>query len=98
MAQKVKLIADDAMSFRRYDYPAARASITLENGRIIEESVIAQRGDAQNPISQLALEEKFTELSSDVIGKDRTLRVIDTVQRLDELSNVRALTNLLSAP
>ena len=97
MAQKVKLIADDAMSFRRYDYPAARVSITLDNGRVIEESVIAQMGDAENPISQRALEEKFSELSYDVLGKDRTLRVIDTVQRLDKLSNVRDLTNLLTA-
>ena len=97
MAQKVKLIADDGMSFRRYDYPTARVSITLDKGRVIEESVIAQRGDAENPISQQALEEKFTELSYEVLGKDGTLGVIDTVQRLDKLSNVRDLTNLLTA-
>ena len=95
MAQKVTVTADEAMSLRRYDYPAARVSITLDNGRVLEESVTVQRGDAKNPISRQQLEDKFTELSRGVLGEDRTLRVIDVVQRLDELSDIRHLTRLL---
>jgi len=95
MAQKVAVTADEAMSLRRYDYPAARVSITLDNGRVLEKSVTVQRGDAENPISQQVLEDKFVELSQSVLGEDKTLRVIDVVQRLDDLSDIRDLTRLL---
>ena len=95
MAQKVAVTADEAMSLRRYDYPAARVSITLDNGRVLQKSVTVQRGDAENPISQQVLEDKFVELSQSVLGEDKTLRVIDVVQRLDDLSDIRDLTRLL---
>ena len=83
------------VSFRRYDYPAATVSVTLDDGRVLEESVTVQGGDARNPISQQQLEGKFTELSRGVLGGDKTLRVIDLVQRLDRLTDIRHLTRLL---
>ena len=89
------MTADEARSLRRYDYPAARVSITLDNGRVLEESVTVQRGDAENPISQQVLEDKFTELSRGVLGEKKTFSVVDAVQRLDELSDIRELTRLL---
>ena len=95
MAQKVKVTADEAMNLRRYDYPAARVSITLDNGQVFEESVTVQRGDAENPISQQTLEGKFAELSRDVLGEDKTLRVMELVRSLDKLSDIRHLTRLL---
>ena len=95
MAQKVSVTADEAMSLRRYDYPAARVSVTLDNGRVLKESVTVQRGDARNPISQQQLESKFTELSRGVLGGAKTLQVIEMVQRLDQLTDIRTLTRLL---
>ena len=95
MAQKVRVTADEAMSLRRYDYPAARVSVTLDNGRILKESVTVQRGDARNPISQQQLDGKFTELSRGVLGGAKTLQVIEMVQRLDQLTDIGTLTRLL---
>ena len=69
--------------------------MTLDNGRVLEESVTVQRGDARNPISQQQLESKFTELSRGVLGGAKTLQVIDVVQRLDQLTDIRTLTRLL---
>ena len=97
LAQKVKVTADEAMSLRRYDYPAARVSITLDNGRVYEETVTVQRGDAENPISRQELVGKFTELSQDVLGGTNTLCVIDMVQNIEQLSDIRELTMLLRA-
>ena len=41
------------------------------------------------------MEGKFTELSRGVLGGAKTLRVIDMVQRLDQLTDIRHLTRLL---
>ena len=95
LARKVKITADEAMSLRRYDYPAARVAVTLDDGRILEEGVTAQKGDAENPVSRQVLEDKFTSLSIDVLGEAGTLRVIDVVKHLDQLSDIRELTGLL---
>ena len=97
MAQKVKVSADEAMSLRRYDCPVAKVSVTLDTGRVLEESVPVQREDARNPISQQEPEGKFTELSRRVLPGAKTLRVTDMVERMEQLSDTRELTRLLRA-
>jgi 2-methylcitrate dehydratase PrpD len=95
LARRVEVVADPKMSLRRYDYPASQVTLVLKDGRSLEESVVAHRGDARNPVSQGELVGKFVTLASDTLGEERTQEVIDTVYRLDELGDVRQLTRLL---
>ena len=95
LAQRVEVVADGGMSFRRYDYPAARVAVSLSDGRTLEESVTVQRGDAQNPVDHEELLGKFRFIAGDVLGEARTKQVIDAVAKLDTLGNVRELTALL---
>ena len=95
LAQRVEVVADGGMSFRRYDYPAARVAVSLSDGRTLEESVTVQRGDAQNPVDHEELSGKFRFIAGDVLGEARTKQVIDAVAKLDTLGNVRELTALL---
>ena len=83
------------MDLRRYDYPAAKVSISLKDGRIITEDVTAHHGDTQNPASREELVGKFNFLVEDVLGEDGSARVVETVSHLDALGNVRELTRLL---
>ena len=96
LARRVKVVADEEMSFRRYDYPSSRVEVTLKDGRTFEESVTAQYGDAQNPASPEELVGKFTFLAEDTLGEARTQQVIEVVDRLDELDDVKELTRLLA--
>ena len=96
LARRVKVVANEEMSFRRYDYPSSRVEVTLKDGRTFEESVTAQHGDARNPASREELVGKFTFLAVDTLGEARTQQVIEVVDRLDKLDDVKELTLLLA--
>ena len=95
LSHRVDIVTDPEMDLRRYDYPAAKVSISLKDGRIITEDVIAHHGDTQNPASREELVGKFNFLVEDVLGEDGSARVVETVSHLDALGNVRELTRLL---
>jgi 2-methylcitrate dehydratase PrpD len=90
------VVADEEMSFRRYDYPSSRVEVTLKDGRTFEESVTAQHGDVRNPASREELVGKFTFLAVDTLGEERTQQVVEVVNRLDKLGDVKELTRLLA--
>ena len=95
LAQRVSVAADPEMDLRRYDYPAARVTVSLHNGRILSESVVAHHGDHRNPATPSELREKFAFLTEEPMGKTRSRKVADTVARLEELADIRELTTLL---
>ena len=96
LAQRVEIAADPEMNFRRYDYPSARVTVDLEDGRTLQQEVTAQRGDAQNPASYEELLDKFRFLTKDVLDAETAEAVIALTARLDEVEDVRELTRLLT--
>ena len=95
LAQRVSVSADPQMDLRRYDYPAARVTVSLSNGRTMSESVVAHHGDHSNPAPPDELREKFVFLAKDALGEDRMQQVIEAVARIEELPDIRELTELL---
>ena len=95
LAQRVLVSADPDMDLRRYDYPAARVTVSLNDGRVLSESVVAHHGDHRNPAPQEELERKFAFLAKDSLGEEGVLRVMDTVAHLEDLPDIRELTKLL---
>ena len=95
IARKVHLEPDPKMDLRRYDYPSATVCIKLCDDRNLEESVIAQYGDAKHPMTQVQLESKFINLAQEVIGPERTRSVLETVKSLEKVTDITELTSLL---
>ena len=95
LAHRVEIVADPQMDLRRYDYPAARVAISMKDGRVLTEEVIAHHGDSQNPASREELEGKFNFLADDVLGELQAVQVLETVGQLEVLSNINNLTRLL---
>ena len=95
LAQKVSVAADPEMDLRRYDYPAARVTVSLNNGRILSESVVAHHGDHRNPATPDELREKFSFLTKDLLSPSRTTEVIEAVEGLEDITDIRELTALL---
>ena len=93
LAQKVTVDADPEMNLRRFDYPAARVTIHLQDGRALTASVASQRGDATNPAPRQRLLDKFRALAGPTLGEDGAERAIATAGRLDALANLRELTD-----
>ena len=96
LARRVEILADPEMDLRRYDYPAAKVTVSLKDGQVFTEDVIAHHGDAQNPASREELVGKFNLLTQDVLGEAVSARVVETVGYLDALGNIRELTRLLA--
>ena len=95
LAERVEITSDPDMNMRRYDYPAARVAITLEDGRTLEGSAAAHYGDSHNPRPREDLLDKFRALACGSLGDEVAEQVISTSGRLDSLDNVRELTTLL---
>lgn len=93
LAQRVEVATDDEMSLRRYDYPSARVSVHLGDGRSLESSVVSQRGDATNPASREDLLAKFRMLAGPTLGDAGAARAIDTAGRIDRLESMTELTD-----
>jgi 2-methylcitrate dehydratase PrpD len=95
LAERVEIKPDPDMNMRRYDYPAARVAITLEDGRTIVGTASAHYGDSHNPRPREDLLAKFRSLAGESLGEEATEQVIDTVSRMGALDSVRELTGLL---
>ena len=98
LAERISLDSDPEMNLRRYDYPSARVAVQLADGRLRKAEVTSQRGDFSNPAGREELLGKFDLLSRDALGVDKVKPAIETVSRLDRLSDVGELTALLSTP
>ena len=96
MAQRVEVLSDPEMSLRRYDYPAARVAVHLNDGRVLETGVASQRGDYTNPRGRDELLGKFNLLAGETLGADGVQRMIDAASRLDEMESIGELTGLLA--
>lgn len=92
LAQKVHVMADPDMNLRRFDYPAARVTVRLENGHEITDSVTAHRGDTHNPAPREELMDKFSFLAKGSLGEDGVGRVTGLVGRLESLKDIKKLT------
>ena len=97
LARRVDVVADPQMDLRRYDYPAAKVAVSLKNGRVLAENVTAHHGDARNPASREELVGKFNFLALDILGEAGAARVVESVDYLDSLGNIRELTRLLGS-
>ena len=98
LAKRVKVVPDERMNLRRYDYPAAAVTIRLRDGRTLESSVVSQLGDFSNPAPRQDLLNKFRVLAGNTWDAERIERIIATVDRLDTLGSISELTGLLTAP
>ena len=96
LSRRVEIVANPQMDLRRYDYPAAKVAISLKDGRVLTEDVTAHYGDARNPASRRDLEGKFNFLVDEIIGEMQAAKVLETVRHLEDLGDIRDLTNLMS--
>ena len=98
LAEKVEVHTDEKMDLRRYDYPTARVTVNLKDGRNLKQEVTAHRGDSRNPVTRDELQGKFLALAGESLGEERAGLVIELVGRLDNVGDIRELTCLLRKP
>jgi 2-methylcitrate dehydratase PrpD len=67
-------------------------TITLKDGRRLHKYIEHAVGSLEVPMSDQALERKFTDLAEGILPAKQTRRVIELCWRLEGLSNVAEIT------
>jgi len=95
LSRKVRLESDPELD-KVYPerYPAAIEVQTVD-GKKYSRRVDLPKGDPENPLTKEELEAKFVTLASYAINKTKAKEIIVLVDKLDELKDVRELTELL---
>ena len=97
LAARVEITSDCAMNPRRPDdYPTAVVVVALRDGRTLTESTTVVRGDAAAPADLGELIDKFEALAAPTLGAPGARAVVEAVDRIDEMKDVRELTARLT--
>ncbi len=86
---------DPKMSPRGADYPTALVEVVLKDGRTLTDATTVVRGDFADPVPAAEVVEKFVALASGVLGSERARAVVEIVDQVETLKDVRDLTALL---
>ena len=89
LRRKVVATVDDSI-----DEASADVTAVLTDGRRVHVFVEHAIGSLQRPMSDAALEAKFHGMSDEVIGEDKTARLIAACWAIAKASDVRGLTEL----
>ena len=93
--ERVQLVADRALM--NPDAPrSGMVEVTLRDGRTVSHFTRHAPGTKENPLDTQGVNEKVRSLMAPVLGPERTEAIIQRVNALEELDNVRRLVALLT--
>jgi 2-methylcitrate dehydratase PrpD len=94
--ERVELVPDRALMDP--DAPrSGRVEVTLRDGRTVMHFTRFPPGTKENPLDTNGVNEKARGLIEPVLGRDRTARVIEAVNQMETLGNIRDLIRLMTA-
>jgi len=95
LKEKVQLIGDNDMERTGHRFQGL-VEVTLKNGQKLSEHVINCRGRPENPMSPEEVEKKAAWLMEPILGKKNVDQIIDSIRRIESLTNTRELTKLMT--
>jgi 2-methylcitrate dehydratase PrpD len=95
LKDKVQLIGDVEMERSGHRFQGL-VEVSLKDGRTLREHVIDCRGRPENPMSPEEVEKKAAWLMEPVLGKKNSDQIIESIRRIESVSNVRELTKLMT--
>jgi 2-methylcitrate dehydratase PrpD len=95
LRHRVHVTEDAAMSAVAPRLRPARVTVTLKDGRQGTHACESHRGDFNQPFEESELREKFRELAGHVLTPESTARVEEAIDRAEQWTSVRELTDLL---
>jgi 2-methylcitrate dehydratase PrpD len=91
---KVSFVRDEDLA-KLLPVRVAVVEIDLADGSHLSERVAAVRGTPRNPMSRSEVTDKARDLMAPVLGRDGCQRLIDTMLKIEQVSDVRKLRPLL---
>jgi 2-methylcitrate dehydratase len=95
LAGKVTVKVGEALVAKDPKGQGAAVEIRLASGRALRETIEAPEGDASRPLSRPALEKKFHQFADPVIGEAGAKKLMALVDGLEQVKDVRTLTQAM---
>jgi 2-methylcitrate dehydratase PrpD len=95
LKDKVQLVGDNEMERSGHRFQGL-VEVTLKDGQRLREHVINCRGRPENPMSPDEVEKKAAWLMEPILGKKNVDQIIDSIRRIESLTNTRELTKLMT--
>ncbi|HKY08820.1 MAG TPA: hypothetical protein VJQ55_11280, partial [Candidatus Binatia bacterium] len=93
LAGKVRYELDPAIDYPRHF--SGHVKVFMRDGRILEENQAHPRGGFEDPLPPAEIEEKFRANARLALPVAQAEAALDAVKRLEQLSSLRILTDLL---
>jgi 2-methylcitrate dehydratase PrpD len=77
---------------------AARIGVKTRDGREFTKEILHRRGSPENPLAPEDVVHKYRHVVKPVLSAARSERILELVQRLDTLEDVRPLIDIVAAP
>jgi 2-methylcitrate dehydratase PrpD len=87
--RKVECIVDPELDRTFPKQWRATAEILTEDEKRYSTMVEYPRGDPENPLSWDEMKERFHELAGQIIKKDQRLKIVEAVEKLDGVKDMR---------
>jgi 2-methylcitrate dehydratase PrpD len=91
---KVNLVHDEELA-KLLPVRVAIVEIELSDGSRLSERVSAVRGTPRNPMSRAEVIEKARDLTTPILGREKTERLIETAYAIETVPDVRSLRPLI---
>jgi 2-methylcitrate dehydratase PrpD len=69
--------------------------IELQDGTQLSERISAVRGTPRNPMTRSEVTAKASDLTTPVLGRDTSARLIETIFEIEKVTEIRSLRRLL---
>jgi len=96
LAKRVEVVLDPEIEKVYPERFANKVEIILNNGKGFATRVDFPTGSPEKPMSFEDVAEKFESLAQQVITKDRMDAIVEKVEKVDRLNDIRELTQLLA--
>jgi 2-methylcitrate dehydratase PrpD len=93
--RKVKTIHDEEIAALGVEKMRSVVEVVLTDGRIIRREASDARGTPEKPLKPHELEEKYMECAGFVHNEEKSEETLALIRRLEKVSDVRELTDLL---
>jgi len=94
--KKVEIVADPELNKLYPEKFPSMIEIETKGGKTYKGEMYYAKGSRKNPFSDEEVNEKFISLASPVVGKDKAVKVIKVVEKLETVKDLNELISLLA--
>jgi 2-methylcitrate dehydratase PrpD len=91
--RRIEAVGDPALTDVERRWRCAM-EVKLRDGRVLQNTTMAAKGSAENPLTRAEAQEKALDLVAPVLGKKRSQALLEALWSFERLKDVRALRRL----